>query len=209
MASVVKGFQLVFAVVRIKCFQAYKAVFRGPDPPPRPQFDLIAAGLSGTGKTTVLSSLCGEENSNPEPTNGFAIKAAQLDQVIFNVKELGGSDKFRPYWDKYYNAEVDGLVFTLDATADLSAIDSSLTVLTEVEANPALDGVPLLILGTKRDEPNARSLDEIETLVKGAIPDVERRRLIRIFLVNAKDVTEVKAAFNAFSSCYDTGHDDA
>lgn len=67
-------------------------------------------GLSGTGKTTVLSSLCGEENSNPEPTNGFAIKAAQLDQVIFNVKELGGSDKFRPYWDKYYNAEVDGLV---------------------------------------------------------------------------------------------------
>lgn len=31
----------------------------------------------------------------------------------------------------------------------------------KVEANPALDGVPLLILGTKRDEPNARSLDEV------------------------------------------------
>lgn len=46
----------------------------------------------------------------PTPTNGFSIKAVQLDRVIFNVKELGGSDKFRPYWDKYYSVDVDGIV---------------------------------------------------------------------------------------------------
>jgi hypothetical protein len=55
MSSIVKGAQLVVAVVRIKCFQLYRGIFRRADPPPRPHFDLIAAG----------TSLCGHPPSPP------------------------------------------------------------------------------------------------------------------------------------------------
>jgi hypothetical protein len=39
-----------------------------------PRRSALRAGLSGSGKTTTLATLCGEDASETTPTNGFAIK---------------------------------------------------------------------------------------------------------------------------------------
>ena len=64
---------------------------------------MLCLGFSGAGKSTLLSVLAGEPTDDLQPTLGFAIKAVLTSRGILNVKELGGSDRIRPYWDKYYD----------------------------------------------------------------------------------------------------------
>lgn len=74
-----------------------------PAPEPKPEFSVLCLGFSGAGKSTLLSVLAGEPTDDLQPTMGFAIKAVLTSRGILNVKELGGSDRIRPYWDKYYD----------------------------------------------------------------------------------------------------------
>ena len=69
---------------------------------PKPEFSVLCLGYSEAGKSTLLSVLAGEPLEDLQPTIGFSIKAVLTSRVILNVKELGGSDRIRPYWDKYY-----------------------------------------------------------------------------------------------------------
>jgi hypothetical protein len=41
--------------------------------------------------------------------SGFIIKPVVLGHHVFEVKEVGGSEKLRPYWDRYYK-DMQGLV---------------------------------------------------------------------------------------------------
>lgn len=60
-------------------------------------------GLSGSGKSTLLRLLAGEVvPDSVEPTMGFAIKAVLHREAIFHIKELGGADSIRQYWNRYY-----------------------------------------------------------------------------------------------------------
>ena len=74
-----------------------------PPPEPKPEFSVLCLGLSGAGKSTLLSLLAGEPMDDVQPTMGFAIKAVLTNRSILNIKELGGSDRIRPYWSKYYS----------------------------------------------------------------------------------------------------------
>ncbi|KAL8203893.1 UNVERIFIED_CONTAM: ADP-ribosylation factor-like protein 15 [Gekko kuhli] len=69
------------------CFRALCC--KGP-PPPRPEYDLVCIGLTGSGKTSLLSQLCSENRENIVSTTGFSIKAVPFQNAILNVKELGG-----------------------------------------------------------------------------------------------------------------------
>ncbi|XP_058267614.1 uncharacterized protein arl15b isoform X2 [Hemibagrus wyckioides] len=64
---------------------------KGP-PPPRPEYDVVCIGLTGSGKTSLLSRLCNEAADTIVPTTGFSIKAVPFQNAILNVKELGGFD---------------------------------------------------------------------------------------------------------------------
>ncbi|KAK7934402.1 hypothetical protein WMY93_005298 [Mugilogobius chulae] len=72
------------------CFRALCC--KGP-PPPRPEYDVVCIGLTGAGKTSLLSRLCSEGSDGIIPTTGFSIKAVPFPNAILNVKELGGADK--------------------------------------------------------------------------------------------------------------------
>ncbi|KAK3550029.1 hypothetical protein QTP86_018652 [Hemibagrus guttatus] len=63
---------------------------KGP-PPPRPEYDVVCIGLTGSGKTSLLSRLCNEAADTIVPTTGFSIKAVPFQNAILNVKELGGA----------------------------------------------------------------------------------------------------------------------
>ena len=43
---------------------------------------------------------------------GFAIKAMVTQKAILNVKELGGADGIRSYWERYFSGH-DGIVSDL------------------------------------------------------------------------------------------------
>ncbi|PIO36414.1 hypothetical protein AB205_0005380 [Aquarana catesbeiana] len=49
------------------CFRALCC--KGP-PPPRPEYDIVCIGLTGSGKTSLLSQLCSESQDNLVPTTG-------------------------------------------------------------------------------------------------------------------------------------------
>lgn len=52
---------------RLQCFRTFCC--KGP-PPPRPEYDVVCIGLTGSGKTSLLSRLCSEATDNIVPTTG-------------------------------------------------------------------------------------------------------------------------------------------
>ena len=85
------------------CKTIFPCCFTKP-PPVRPEHSVICVGLSGAGKSTLLGLLAGEVlPETVEPTVGFAMKTVFRKEAIFNIKELGGSETIRRFWDKYYS----------------------------------------------------------------------------------------------------------
>jgi signal recognition particle receptor subunit beta len=124
--------------------------------------------------------------------------------VVFDVKELGGSDTFRPWWDKYYDDDVDGVVFFIDLTSNRAGMDAAITALKDVEEHAALREIPFMVVGTKQDVDGAMGAEEFEQLVADALPDVAKHRMFKTATVTATNTASVKAAFNSFSEGYET-----
>ncbi|XP_064498774.1 ADP-ribosylation factor-like protein 15 isoform X4 [Pseudopipra pipra] len=140
------------------CFRALCC--KGP-PPPRPEYDLVCIGLSGSGKTSLLSQLCSESLENIVSTTGFSIKAVPFQNAILNVKELGGADNIRKYWSRYYQGS-QGVIFVLDSASSEDDLETARNELHSALQHPQLCTLPFLILANHQDKPAARSVQEIK-----------------------------------------------
>uniref|UniRef100_A0A4W5PF86 ADP-ribosylation factor-like protein 15 n=1 Tax=Hucho hucho TaxID=62062 RepID=A0A4W5PF86_9TELE len=129
-------------------------------PPPRPEYDLVCIGLTGSGKTSLLSRLCSEATDNIGPTTGFSIKAVPFQNAILNVKELGGADSIKKYWSRYYQGS-QGVVFVLDSTSTDEDLEMARTELHSALQHPQLCTLPFLILANHQDKPAARTTQEV------------------------------------------------
>ena len=129
MGAVGSSLAFCFGLCRIAWYNLTKALCNSHEDLPRPEYDLLCLGFEGAGKTTILAHLSGEDVrgitptegkridegcassslSQPFPYLGFTIKPVVLDGHVFNVKEIGGSAKLRPYWERYYK-DMQGLV---------------------------------------------------------------------------------------------------
>ncbi|XP_075788587.1 ADP-ribosylation factor-like protein 15 isoform X3 [Pelodiscus sinensis] len=166
------------------CFRALCC--KGP-PPPRPEYDLVCIGLTGSGKTSLLSQLCSESPENIVPTTGFSIKAVPFQNAILNVKELGaegilllvveggaclyyasyllelliqpGADTIRKYWSRYYQGS-QGVIFVLDSASSEDDLETARNELHSALQHPQLCILPFLILANHQDKPAARSVQE-------------------------------------------------
>lgn len=116
-------------------------------------------GLENAGKSHLLATLCGETTQDLPPTNGFSIKDVCLQTCILHVKEVGGSDKIRPYWEHYMD-RTEGVVFVMNGselgTEKLSQVKD---VLAEVMNNELLIHKPLLLLVTRIDPDSSEVID--------------------------------------------------
>ncbi|XP_062460266.1 ADP-ribosylation factor-like protein 15 isoform X5 [Pezoporus occidentalis] len=139
-----------------QCFRALCC--KGP-PPPRPEYDLVCIGLTGSGKTSLLSQLCGESPENIVSTTGFSIKAVPFQNAILNVKELGGADNIRKYWSRYYQGS-QGVIFVLDSASSEDDLETARNELHSALQHPQLCTLPFLILANHQDKPAARSVQE-------------------------------------------------
>ncbi|XP_042588214.1 ADP-ribosylation factor-like protein 15 isoform X1 [Cyprinus carpio] len=133
---------------------------KGP-PPPRPEYDVVCIGLTGSGKTSLLSRLCSEATDNIVPTTGFSIKAVPFQNAILNVKELGGADSIKKYWSRYYQGS-QGVVFVLDSASSEEDLEVARMELHSALQHPQLCTLPFLILANQQDKPAARSVQEIK-----------------------------------------------
>uniref|UniRef100_A0A8C5WSS2 ADP-ribosylation factor-like protein 15 n=1 Tax=Laticauda laticaudata TaxID=8630 RepID=A0A8C5WSS2_LATLA len=149
--------ELKFGTSRVfKCFRALCC--KGP-PPPRAEYDLVCIGLSGSGKTSLLSQLCSENRENIVSTTGFSIKAVPFQNAILNVKELGGADNIRKYWSRYYQGS-QGVIFVLDSASSEDDLEIARNELHSALQHPQLCTLPFLILANHQDKPAARSVQE-------------------------------------------------
>ncbi|XP_067401717.1 ADP-ribosylation factor-like protein 15 isoform X2 [Emydura macquarii macquarii] len=145
------------------CFRALCC--KGP-PPPRPEYDLVCIGLTGSGKTSLLSQLCSESPENIVSTTGFSIKAVPFQNAILNVKELGGADTIRKYWSRYYQGS-QGVIFVLDSASSEDDLETARNELHSALQHPQLCTLPFLILANHQDKPAARSVQEEHTGMNG------------------------------------------
>ncbi|XP_072427723.1 ADP-ribosylation factor-like protein 15 isoform X2 [Chiloscyllium punctatum] len=142
----------------IQCFRAFCC--KGP-PSPRTEYDVVCVGLTGSGKSSLLTQLCSESTDNIIPTTGFSIKAVPFQNAILNVKELGGADNIRKYWSRYYQGS-QGVVFVLDSASSEDDLETARNELHSALQHPQLCTLPFLILANHQDKPAARSLQEIK-----------------------------------------------
>ncbi|XP_029324115.1 ADP-ribosylation factor-like protein 15 isoform X1 [Mus caroli] len=149
---------LLCSCVCIKCFRALCC--KGP-PPARPEYDLVCIGLTGSGKTSLLSKLCSESPENVVSTTGFSIKAVPFQNAVLNVKELGGADNIRKYWSRYYQGS-QGVIFVLDSASSEDDLETARNELHSALQHPQLCTLPFLILANHQDKPAARSVQEIK-----------------------------------------------
>ncbi|XP_077860253.1 ADP-ribosylation factor-like protein 15 isoform X3 [Macaca mulatta] len=140
----------------VLCFRALCC--KGP-PPARPEYDLVCIGLTGSGKTSLLSKLCSESPENVVSTTGFSIKAVPFQNAILNVKELGGADNIRKYWSRYYQGS-QGVIFVLDSASSEDDLEAARNELHSALQHPQLCTLPFLILANHQDKPAARSVQE-------------------------------------------------
>ncbi|KAM9262547.1 ADP-ribosylation factor-like protein 15 isoform 2-T2 [Morus bassanus] len=152
------------------CFRALCC--KGP-PPPRPEYDLVCIGLTGSGKTSLLSQLCSESPENIVSTTGFSIKAVPFQNAILNVKELGGADNIRKYWSRYYQGS-QGVIFVLDSASSEDDLETARNELHSALQHPQLCTLPFLILANHQDKPAARSVQECLIQKRGDSSEVIR-----------------------------------
>uniref|UniRef100_A0AAV2MPA8 ADP-ribosylation factor-like protein 15 n=1 Tax=Knipowitschia caucasica TaxID=637954 RepID=A0AAV2MPA8_KNICA len=153
------------------CFRALCC--KGP-PPPRPEYDVVCIGLTGAGKTSLLSRLCSESSDGLGPTTGFSIKAVPFPNAILNVKELGGAENIKKYWSRYYQGS-QGVVFVLNSASSDEELEAARNELHSALQHPQLCTLPFLILANHQDKPAARTLAQVPPLlsIMGAVPSAD------------------------------------
>ncbi|XP_051709737.1 ADP-ribosylation factor-like protein 15 isoform X3 [Oryctolagus cuniculus] len=120
------------------CFRALCC--KGP-PPARPEYDLVCIGLTGSGKTSLLSKLCSESAES--------------------VVSTTGADNIRKYWSRYYQGS-QGVIFVLDSASSEDDLETARNELHSALQHPQLCTLPFLILANHQDKPAARSIQEIK-----------------------------------------------
>uniref|UniRef100_A0A3Q2YP32 ADP-ribosylation factor-like protein 15 n=1 Tax=Hippocampus comes TaxID=109280 RepID=A0A3Q2YP32_HIPCM len=154
--------QLSLALCRIGLYRCFRALCCKGPPPPRPEYDVVCIGLTGAGKTSLLSRLCSEGGDGIVPTT-FSIKAVPFPNAILNVKELG-ADNIKKYWCRYYQGS-QGVVFVLDSASSDEDLEAARNELHSALQHPQLCTLPFLILANHQDKP--AKYFELEPLARG------------------------------------------
>lgn len=137
------------------------------------EMELTLVGLQYSGKTTFVNVIAsGQFNEDMIPTVGFNMRKVSKGNVTIKIWDIGGQPRFRSMWERYCRG-VNAIVFMVDS-ADHDKLEAARNELHNLLEKPQLLGIPVLVLGNKRDLSN--SLDEkelIERMNLAAIQDRE------------------------------------
>ncbi|ROL50752.1 ADP-ribosylation factor-like protein 8B-A [Anabarilius grahami] len=107
------------------------------------------------------------------PTVGFNMRKVTKGNVTIKIWDIGGQPRFRSMWERYCRG-VNAIVYMVDA-ADREKVEASRNELHNLLDKPQLQGIPVLVLGNKRDLPNA--LDEKQLIEKMNLAAIQDREI--------------------------------
>lgn len=122
------------------------------------ELKIIIAGVSGTGRTTVLYKLKDGGDVTTIHTVGFHMETVKHRGNSCIMFEVGDQDKHRPFWREWWQT-VEGLIFVIDSTED--NFEETEEELQFRFKDDKLSAAPLLVLANKQDLPGALSTNEL------------------------------------------------
>ncbi|KAF4792066.1 ER degradation-enhancing alpha-mannosidase-like protein 1 [Turdus rufiventris] len=138
------------------------------------EMELTLVGLQYSGKTTFVNVIAsGQFSEDMIPTVGFNMRKVTKGNVTIKIWDIGGQPRFRSMWERYCRG-VNAIVYMVDA-ADRDKIEASRNELHNLLDKPQLQGIPVLVLGNKRDLPNA--LDEKQLIEKMNLAAIQDREI--------------------------------
>eukprot|EP00486_Rosalina_sp_Unknown_P016172 CAMPEP_0201597004 /NCGR_PEP_ID=MMETSP0190_2-20130828/193583_1 /ASSEMBLY_ACC=CAM_ASM_000263 /TAXON_ID=37353 /ORGANISM="Rosalina sp." /LENGTH=182 /DNA_ID=CAMNT_0048057711 /DNA_START=33 /DNA_END=581 /DNA_ORIENTATION=+ len=117
--------------------------------PPSKEFRMLLLGLDSAGKTTILRRLTTGEKQSTKPTIGFTIETIQFDNLHFYIWDVGGQEKLRALWRRYY-VGTQGIIFVVDA-ADIDRLPIAKEEIHELMHEYELQYAVMAILANKQD----------------------------------------------------------
>ncbi|XP_068714465.1 ADP-ribosylation factor-like protein 8B-A [Montipora capricornis] len=140
----------------------------------REEMELTLVGLQYSGKTTFVNVIAsGQFSEDMIPTVGFNMRKVTKGNVTIKVWDIGGQPRFRSMWERYCRG-VNCIVYMVDA-ADHDKLEASRNELHGLLEKPQLAGIPVLVLGNKKDLPNA--LDEKELVERLNLASIQDREI--------------------------------
>ncbi|KAG4073176.1 hypothetical protein HA402_002565 [Bradysia odoriphaga] len=115
----------------------------------------------------------GQFSEDMIPTVGFNMRKITKGNVTIKVWDIGGQPRFRSMWERYCRG-VNAIVYMVDA-ADLDKMEASRNELHSLLDKPQLNGIPVLVLGNKRDLPGA--LDETGLIERMNLSSIQDREI--------------------------------
>ncbi len=150
------------------------------------EMELTLVGLQNSGKTTLVNVIAtGAFSEDMIPTVGFNMRKMTKGKLTIKLWDLGGQPRFRSMWERYCRG-VNAIVYVVDS-ADTDSLALSKTELHELLSKPALEGIPLLVLGNKNDLPGAASVDELIEMLEIA----GMNREVVCYSISAKNQTNI------------------
>ncbi|XP_065178609.1 ADP-ribosylation factor-like protein 8B-A [Sycon ciliatum] len=138
------------------------------------EMELTLVGLQNSGKTTFVNVIAsGQFNEDMIPTVGFNMRKVSKGNVTIKLWDIGGQPRFRSMWERYCRG-VNCIVYMVDS-ADQEKLDASRNELHNLLEKPQLQGIPILVLGNKKDLPNA--LDEKDLIARLNLQAVQDREI--------------------------------
>ncbi|XP_067855925.1 ADP-ribosylation factor-like protein 8B-A isoform X2 [Heptranchias perlo] len=138
------------------------------------EMELTLVGLQYSGKTTFVNVIAsGQFTEDMIPTVGFNMRKLTKGNVTIKIWDIGGQPRFRSMWERYCRG-VNAIVYMVDA-ADFEKTEASKNELHNLLDKPQLQGIPVLVLGNKRDLPNA--LDEKQLIEKMNLSAIQDREI--------------------------------
>ncbi|KAL7891784.1 hypothetical protein AOLI_G00012600 [Acnodon oligacanthus] len=138
------------------------------------EMELTLVGLQYSGKTTFVNVIAsGQFSEDMIPTVGFNMRKVTKGNVTIKIWDIGGQPRFRSMWERYCRG-VNAIVYMVDA-ADRDKVEASRNELHNLLDKPQLQGIPVLVLGNKRDLPNA--LDEKQLIEKMNLAAIQDREI--------------------------------
>ncbi|CEF59570.1 ADP-ribosylation factor-like protein 8 [Strongyloides ratti] len=151
------------------------------------EMELTLVGLQYSGKTTFVNVIARDQFSEDMiPTVGFNMRKITKGNVTIKLWDIGGQPRFRSMWERYCRG-VNAIVFLVDA-ADEEKMEAAKNELMQLLERPQLDGIPVLVLGNKRDLPGA--LDEQQLIDKMNLSTIQNREIC-CYSISCKDKTNI------------------
>jgi len=151
------------------------------------EMEITLVGLQNAGKTTLLNVISDGRAKDTIPTVGLNTRKVQKGNVSIKLWDIGGQPRFRGMWERYCRG-VNAIVFVVDASDTGHNVEAAQKELRELMDKPALQNIPLLVLGNKNDIDPHMNAEELKD--KLGLSQISGREVC-VYSISAKNAVNI------------------